>query len=240
MINKRYRLARNFLILSIVAICTVFGYILSAYADPVSSITIHDVSLTLQNDANDNGMVNIGDQIKVDLVVSNTDGSCAANTTATADLTVYGGGTDEALSCITDNGGVADVMSVTFTVVDAGPMGIDVGADDETSQVNVATADNDDIPGPNDNSNLMAQPVDTIAPTVSTENIYVTGATGLNDTFKLGDTPIYIWDPSEESDDLAWVTMNVSSFMVGVTDLLAGLDEGVYKSQIFDALESQD
>ncbi|MCX6740500.1 MAG: Ig-like domain-containing protein [Candidatus Parcubacteria bacterium] len=178
------------------------------------SITITSVTLTLQTDSPVNGITNIGDTIRVDLDVSNADGGCTAVTTATANLTAYGGGAAVALSCLTDNAGLHDIMRLDFPVANAGGAGIDVGAANALSQVNVVTADADDIPGPNANSNSMASAVDTIAPilatsglTISTDNgvpavaavnggIVAADAVKVNATVTVGDTDIITWNAS--------------------------------------------
>lgn len=219
----------------------VFYQPLSAYAIG-SSITINSVTLTLQNDANSNSIANIGDTIRVNLVVTNTDDGCSdpAGTTATVDLTKYGGTSTEALSCINDdNAGVLDVMRKDFVVTNAGESGIDVGASSASSQVNVVTSDLNDLPGPNQNSNSMAQSVDTIAPTVTTESISVSGATGVEGVFKAGDVPVLQWDPESEGDTIASVVINASDFRSSDTGRSAALDEGVYKASLSGALDSQ-
>jgi hypothetical protein len=218
--NKKFFKILPWSVVGLMVISLAVGIYTNLPKDPVKaaalSITINSVTLTLQTDSPVNGITNIGDTIRVDLDVSNTDGACniGAGTTATVDLTKYGGGVAVALACITPNGGVNDIMRVDFPVANAAGSGIDVGAANIASQVNVVTADLDDTPGPSANSNSMASAVDTIAPTfatsgltISTDNgvpavaavnggIVAADAVNVNATVTVPDTDTITWNAS--------------------------------------------
>src|SRR3989344_5444173 len=96
------------------------------------SITVNSAVITLAEDANDNGIFNIGDAIRVEINLDNTDGGCSeVGGNITAALRKYGGGSAAGLSCVADNGGVGDVFSVDFYSENSPIIGIDVGANDD-------------------------------------------------------------------------------------------------------------
>ena len=128
------------------------------------SITVNSAVITLAEDANDNGIFNIGDAIRVEINLDNTDGGCSeVGGNITADLRKYGGDSAAGLSCVADNGGVGDVFSVDFYSENSPIIGIDVGANDDASKVTIIYGDSNDL-GASFETDAMAEPVDTIAP----------------------------------------------------------------------------
>jgi len=167
-----------------------------------SSITINSVVLTLETDDDDNGMANIGDTVRVVVDLSNTDEACdseTVSTTVTADLTAYGGESDEALTCVTPSDGTNDIWRIDFEIVNAGGDGIDVVADSASSVVEVSATDEDEETPTTDSSNNLAEAVDTIAPTITT--FEVTGGSGTDGAFIVGDTVTVTWDNSGDGDN---------------------------------------
>jgi len=167
-----------------------------------SSITINSVNLTLHDDDDANGIANIGDTIRVEVDLTNTDEACdsvTASTTVTVDLSAYGGENDEALTCVTPNGGTNDIWRLDFEIANAGGDGIDVAANNASSRVTVTADDEDDVTPVTQVSNNLAEAVDTIAPTITSFN--VTGASGAGGVFKRGDTITVTWDNSGDGDN---------------------------------------
>lgn len=181
------------------------------------SITINSVNLTLDDDADSNGIANIGDTIRVEVDIDNSQGACdEESTTGEADLLAYGGDVDQALSCTGINGGVNDILSILFEIADAAGLGIDVLGNDDLSKVDVAITDsseNDNVGNPDPTvgtSNSFAILVDTIAPTLTNTDLSadVNACTGESGTVCIiGDTITFEWDNSGAgTDDNADVT----------------------------------
>jgi hypothetical protein len=170
------------------------GTIVSSNSSTVSStitiaqsITINSASLVVFTDADSNGIVNIGDSIRIDANITNTDnianGNCTTATpTVTADFTKYGGTASEPFFINNCNNGAGDTWFIVFTVSNAGGSGIDVGTANAASQVTVTAKDSGDLGGVTLVSNSMANPVDTIAPTITNVT-----ATQHDATYKTGD-----------------------------------------------------
>lgn len=197
------------------------------------SITINSVTLTLSDDADDNDIANIGDTILVEANVTNTDGvTCneGVTTTVTVDLTAYGGSATFGLGCAGSGDG-AITWSGSFEIADAGVDGIDVGPSNAASAVTV-TADDEDEDAPiTEQSNNLAEAVDTIAPTVTAGNIEITGTpSGNGGEFIIGDVVTATWDDSASGDDNGdtdSVTMDFSDFG-GPADVVATSADDVW------------
>ena len=206
------------------------------------SITIDSANLNLDADNESNGIIDIGDSISINVTLDNSDGGCVeAGTVVIADLQKYGGGDSVVLSCV-DNGGVGDFFATNLIVADAGgDSGIDVGADDEESRVTLTYSDSDDAPTSVD-TNTMFEPVDTIAPWLSSDVVWIDDATGTDDAFKSGDIPVFTFDPSEESDTIVSVVMDAENFRTGDNALGALFDEdnAVYTATLSGNMDAQD
>ncbi|NBS41776.1 hypothetical protein EBS80_03885, partial [bacterium] len=185
-----------------------------------ASVSIASKTIALQTDADGNVKADVGDTVRVSVNVNNTDGGCNAigvETYVTADMTAYGGASDQELTCITDNGGTADQFRLDFVIEDAGVIdGIDVAGGDASSAVDVTATDIDDGAGITAASNNMIVAVDTIAPIVTNGNISISGASGTAGAYKIGDTVTATWDGGESGDDegaeVTAVTVDFSQF----------------------------
>ncbi|MBU1705546.1 Ig-like domain-containing protein [Patescibacteria group bacterium] len=186
------------------------------------SLSINSVLLySADGDLDANNIIDINDAIELLVVVNNTDGGCvAAGTEVAVDLSAYGLGAAESLTCTADHGGIGDNFTGSFTVADAGAIdGIDVAADDDASRVTVTVTDSDENdgsgnPNPTMQSNAFSYPVDTIAPEISDAAISVLDTdTGLYNTFKIGDTVVFNIDITVDSiSDLATARADFSDF----------------------------
>jgi len=181
---------------------TLFAQVLFVHAAD-NSITINSVTLTLHDDDDENEIANIDDTIRIVVDITNLDGACdggLATTTVTVDLTSYGGDEDEELSCITEGGDGADeVWRLDFVITDAGEDGIDVAANNAGSVVTVSVTDEDEDAAVTDDSNNLAEAADTIAPIIT--EFEVTGGSGTDGTFIVGDTITVTWNNSATGDD---------------------------------------
>ncbi|MEI7741761.1 MAG: right-handed parallel beta-helix repeat-containing protein, partial [bacterium] len=208
-----------------------------------ASITINSVSLTLSDDIDGNSFANIGDIIRLEVDVSNTDGGCGvAGTVVTADFTKYGVPGASSMVCVTDNGGVNDSFLASINIADAGVLGIDVIASDSASVVTVLATDTNEAPTMTESvSNALNNPVDSIAPVVSAEAIYVMGGSGSLGAFKFGDIPELHWDTATELDMISSVTINASDFASADSALVASMGAGpTYQVNLSGAMDSQD
>jgi hypothetical protein len=126
----------------------------------LDSATIVSSSITLTNDADSNGIINVGDNITVDVVVNND----SSTTAVSGDTTAYGGSASESFVLINDNAGVGDEFQLVMTVVDADSSGIDVAANDFASVIDLSYSDSDEANvalGPTLTTDVV---VDSIAP----------------------------------------------------------------------------
>ncbi|MEE9151603.1 MAG: hypothetical protein V3U20_07205, partial [Thermoplasmata archaeon] len=102
------------------------------------SITIDSTTVTLTDDADTNGICNIGDQITVTAWITNNDadGVPPPETTVTVDLTDFGGGAAVALILISspEESGVSEQWEVVYTIVDS-PGTPDSGAGTATATI---------------------------------------------------------------------------------------------------------
>ncbi|MBU1683679.1 hypothetical protein KJ742_07095, partial [Patescibacteria group bacterium] len=149
------------------------------YATGGSTITFDALpTITLTNDADSNSIANIGDTITISAIVTNSDGAEAGRA---CEMTLPNGGTEYgqvgviSVPLFTDNSGTSDVFTGTFVIADAAGGGIDVGTSTDT--VTVGCWDADDTGRVTSASAVLAEAVDTIAPTIGTP-----GTIGLTDT----------------------------------------------------------
>jgi len=233
-----------FLLLLILAPAFLLQALIVRAAD--DSLAINSVTLTLHDDDDENGIANIGDTIRLVVNLNNTDGACddGGTTAVTADLSAYGGATDEALACITEGGdGMAEEWRIDFVVVDAGSdNGIDVAANNADSAVEVTVSDDDDVVPETDDSNNMAEAVDTIAPTIT--DFEVSGGSGADDTFIVGDTVTVTWDNSGDGDNNADTIDSVTVVFFGGEEVEATEDGDIWTATLeidsIDDLEDTD
>lgn len=124
-------------------------------------------SLTVQNDNNNNDIVNIGDTIRVAVNI-NGDGSCSSN--VQADLRAYGGSQNQNINGCTSNANSNNSSyMLDLLVQDGGDNGIEVGANNSSSAVNVSIINLETSTTTNtigDGEVDTSDGVDTIAPEV--------------------------------------------------------------------------
>jgi hypothetical protein len=140
------------------------------------SIAINSVHLVLQIDTDANNYANIGDHIRIRADINNTDAgslSCPSTTTATVDLTAYGGGLTDSMSCVTADGAGNLIFQADFVIGNAGVSGIQVPANNPASAVVVTLSDTDETVTPSSNNlgdgvidTTATNGVDTVAPKV--------------------------------------------------------------------------
>lgn len=159
------------------------------------SITVNSVHLVLQIDADANNYADIGDQIRITANINNTDAgslTCPSTTTATVDLSAYGGVIAAPMSCITADGAGNLIFSADFVIANAGISGIQVPANNPASAVVVTLSDTDETVTPGSNNlgdgvidTTATNGVDTVSPAV--------GAISVTDPTKFySGTPNYV------------------------------------------------
>jgi len=129
------------------------------------SITVNSATLTLQNDADANGIANIGDTIRVEASITNADGDNAApdESTVTVGMVAFGGGNEAMTLTAPEEGAGAETWRLDFLIVNGGS---EYGTGSHRVQVKAVDAD-DPSPGVTMYTNYLAQEIDAIAPTLS-------------------------------------------------------------------------
>jgi hypothetical protein len=200
-----------------------------------TSVHFNSVSLTLTNDANADGIANPGDTVHADADITNSDDAstdCGGTiTTVTADMTAYGGSATEGMACETTDGAGHLTFGLDFPVADAGASGINVGANDPASEVNVTATDADETAPSTTASNPLGDgtvdtaavngvnttstttdtgggtgggtTADTTAPTITDANVSMdaSACTGGVAPCMAGDTITFVWDNSATGDN---------------------------------------
>ncbi|HBD05085.1 TPA: hypothetical protein DCZ32_01350 [Candidatus Uhrbacteria bacterium] len=167
-------------------------------------------------------VVNIGDMVRVEAYVDNTEGDCT--TTVTADMTAYGGSTTEAFVCVAP--GAPDYYVLDYVVIDDdGGLG---GVDGAAVAVTVSITDGDDLVPITAETNPIAGLMDTIAPVVDADDMSVDATgTGTSGEFIVDDV-LYVHADTSTMDsigDFAYATANIEDWG-GATDEAMSDDEG--------------
>ncbi|WP_232522436.1 beta strand repeat-containing protein [Marinimicrobium alkaliphilum] len=176
--------------------------------------TVTDANISISGASGTGGAYIIGDTVTA--TWNNTAGGDNNSDTSsvTVDFSEFGGGS--AIAATEDAGTWTASFELVTDTVDASDRNVSITATDDAGNSNT-TAD------------ITNATVDTIAPTVSVANITLSGATGTNGAFIIGDTVTATWDDSASGDnnpDTDSVTVDFSEF--GGSAIAATNNAGVW------------
>src|SRR3989339_2003183 len=206
--------------------------------DSEIAITDENISITSSGSGTD------GTYIIGDTVIARWDNSATGDNnidldSATVDFSSFWGDgavamEDDGAGGTCDDGDAADeIYCAAYTIL--------IGwTDDINYNISVTATDiRSNTDTVSDTSNFA---VDNNPPTVTGDNISVTGATGTGDVFKNGDIAVPTWDVTAEgeTDTLASVTFNVTDFRTGDVALVGVLEGGIYTTSLSGAMTAQD
>ncbi|WP_317670335.1 hypothetical protein [Thioclava sp. A2] len=168
---------------------------------------VTDAQISLSGATGTGGVFKVGDTVKASWNASSGNGDTNLSATlgsVSVNFSAFGGGSAVAASLS------SSTWSATYTIASTSTTGanlnVSVKATDAAGNTTTTT----------DTSNAT---VDAIVPIVTDANISISGATGTEGTFKIGDTVTATWNNTEGGDnntDLASVTVDFSQFGGGI------------------------
>lgn len=170
------------------------------------SIRLNSTTFDLSDDADSNGMANIGDTVTLNVDIDNTDdnpSSCATTTTIViADLSTFGGSSTQSVSCRSADGGDNLLFRYNQVISDAGISGIDVDAGVARVELDIDDADETNLI---ESSSALSVVTDTIAPIISVPGtITLTDDAQSDGIASIGDTITYAEGTETTGDIVGW------------------------------------
>ena len=173
-----------------------------------------DAQIALSGATGTSGAFKLGDIVTASWDGSNGDGDAALGS-VTVDFTAFGGGTAVTATLS------GSTWSATYQITSSSTTG---------ANVNVSVTATDEAGNATTTADTTNATVDATAPVVTDANISLSGATGTNGAFKIGDTVKASWDNTATGDnntDIASVTFDFSLFG-GSTAVMASNSGGTW------------
>ncbi|MDF2379808.1 MAG: hypothetical protein P1V18_06365 [Candidatus Gracilibacteria bacterium] len=192
--------------------------------------TLTDDAITLTGGSGVNGAFILNDTITVNWDNSPSGNNNSNISTAIVDMSVFGGNTTENMT--------QDENGIFSFSLPAPP-----NRDEENLNVTLIAIDN--IGNKTIVSDTSNASVDTIAPILTDEAITLSGASGTNNIFIMGDTLTYTWDDSQSGDgngeEVSLVTIDLSAYGGSTSVQMNDLNDRKFSSsfQVTDGIEME-